>query len=445
MLRLRPWRPRNGLRIRRGGPAPRPGRQTAAPARLPRARAALLWRRPRRFGWRVDPAPQTQALTLQFGLRLNLMLNMAAATQPHPVRTVAVTSSATRAVPSFELAARDAAGRLVTLRHYLFRFGSATPASIGGPAATRSAVASSRAQAPALQWSHRLQLLLNMTTGTRQILQRIVSVAAGGTGAAAVFDPARRHHASTAPALQWSHRLQLLLNMTTGTRQILQRIAGIAARHRMLTPRRSIPARAMALAATRWFGEAARAGATTDRGGWHASRRGGGVLAETRSARRRNRPSQPSGRPRAERTPSRPAALRAATRAFSEAPRRLFGRPLGRAALTEPGRRTADQFHHETPGTQPPAPISLAWRRAPSGALAQDARAGASASMAARSSAVHAVMPAASPRDAPSALNARMPRPTGAPFDSAMMNRLTHEVIGRIEQKMRIERERRGL
>jgi hypothetical protein len=54
-------------------------------------------------------------------------------------------------------------------------------------------------------------------------------------------------------------------------------------------------------------------------------------------------------------------------------------------------------------------------------------------------------MPAASPRDAPSALNARMPRPTGAPFDSAMMNRLTHEVIGRIEQKMRIERERRGL
>lgn len=121
----------------------------------------------------------------------------------------------------------------------------------------------------------------------------------------------------------------------------------------------------------------------------------------------------------------------------------MFRWPLERATLTEPDRRTADLFHHEAIATQPLAPIMLAWRRAPSGALAQDAHAAPSASMSARTGAAHAVMPA--PRDVPSALNARMPRQAGTQLDSAMMNRLTHEVIGRIEQKMRIERERRGL
>jgi hypothetical protein len=110
-----------------------------------------------------------------------------------------------------------------------------------------------------------------------------------------------------------------------------------------------------------------------------------------------------------------------------------------RVTLTGPGRRTTDQFHHEIIATQPLAPITLAWRRAP------DGHAGPSASMAARTSAAHAVMPATSPRDVSSALNACTPRQAGTQFDSAMMNRLTHEVIGRIEQKMRIERERRGL
>jgi hypothetical protein len=321
-----------------------------------------LWRRPRRFGRRIDPAP-AQALTLQFGLHLNLTLNMAAGTHPTPERT-----------------AGDPAG---------------TPR---GLTSARSVDASPRTQAPALQFGHRLNVLLSMMTDTRQMLQQIASVLPSGTRAGAAFDSGPRYQAATR------------LNSWRDT------LRGIAAPED--TPRR--------------FAMATR---TLERALAGPARVSGGIApAESQLADRRDR-SRPFARPGARQAASWPAARRAARRPTAETRHRLFGRPAESIALIQYGRRTPEAI----------TPITLAWRRAPNGALAQDAHAAPSAGMVARTNAAHAVMPATSPRDMPSALNARMPRQAGTQFDSAMMNRLTHEVIGRIEQKMRVERERRGL
>lgn len=427
MLCVQPWRTRNGLRVRAGGLASRVARRTAAPARLPRARAALLWRRPRLLGRRIDRAPPAQAVTLQFALHLNLMLNKPAGARPVRKRIAGGPTAGARDIRDVSSVARETSPRLKLLRDYLL--GMAAPASTPRESASaRSADAPSRTQAVTLQFSHRLNALLNMMIETRQNLQRIASVLPGGTRASA-FNPGRRNQA--APPLPARRAALLGMAAPEDTPRRFFRTA----RHRVLD--RSIPARAMTPAATRWFGEAAIAG-----GGLHATRPIRVAPAETQLAHRRGYRPRPFTTPAAVQTPSRPAALRAA-RPVSETPRRVFRRPVERATLTEPGRRTPDRSHQETTGTQPLAPIMLAWRRAPNGALAQDAHAAPSASMSARTGAAHAVIPA--PRDVPSALNARMPRQAGTQLDSAMMNRLTHEVIGRIEQKMRIERERRGL
>lgn len=434
MLCVQPWRTRNGLRIRAGGLASRFAYRTAAPARLPRARAALLWRRPRRFGRHIDPAPPAQAVTLRFALHLNLMLNKPAGTRPVRERIAGGPTASTRdgsaVAPGVD---RETQPRLKLLRDYLLGMAAQASTPRESASARSAADASSRAQAVTLQFSHRLNALLNMMIETRQNLQRIASVLPGGPRAASAFNPGRRNQA--APPLTARRDALLGLAASEDTPRRFFR----SARYRVLN--RSNPAPAMALPATRWSGEVAtRPGEVALAETRLSHRRDRGVaLAETRLSNRRNRRSRPFRTRSAEQTPSWPAALGAGRPAVSETPRRVFRRPVERTTLTEPGRRKVDQSHQETIGTQPLAPITLAWRRAP------DGHAAPSASMAARTSAAHAVMPATSPRDVSSALNARMPRQAGTQFDSAMMNRLTHEVIGRIEQKMRIERERRGL
>jgi hypothetical protein len=75
MLVIRSWRVRKGLS------RPTPGRLRATPRtnggtpRLPRARAALIWRRPWRFAQASTAAPRVQRLVLDVRHRLDLLLH----------------------------------------------------------------------------------------------------------------------------------------------------------------------------------------------------------------------------------------------------------------------------------------------------------------------------------------------------------------------------------
>ena len=430
MLCLQPWGTRNGLRLRASGLAPRRARQIVMPARLPRARVALLWRRLRRFGQPVD-APRAQAVTLQFGLHLNLMLNKTGGTRSVSERIAGglPTASArdvSAADPGMD---RETAIRLTLWRDYLL--GRAAPATTPREfASSRIRLdASPRVQALTLQFSSRLSVLLNTATEARQILQRIAGVLPRGARAASAFafSPRPRDHAMTR-LNSWRDVL-----LSAAAAEGKPRRPAMAARYRVIKRDPSLPAIALALPAARWLGAAVAHARNFDR-----ARPRHALPASPRTSQ----PHEPAMvRPRAEQASSWPMAFRVGRRSASEMPRRLFRQPA--VALIAHGRRTADQFHHETIDAQSRASITLAWRRAPNGAPPHDVSIAPSSRMAARTTA-QAIMPAATLRDMPAALNARGPRQAGAQFDPAIMNRLTHELIGRIEQKMRIERERRG-
>lgn len=116
--------------------------------------------------------------------------------------------------------------------------------------------------------------------------------------------------------------------------------------------------------------------------------------------------------------------------------------PMGR-----PLRRVFRQTQQAPRVIVPPRRVELVWRKPPAG---EAARAGETMSQGMRrgapspahSASAEATGVSACVSAAPNAF--RSSQASAIQINSATMNRLTHEVIGRIEQKLRVERERRG-
>jgi hypothetical protein len=134
-------------------------------------------------------------------------------------------------------------------------------------------------------------------------------------------------------------------------------------------------------------------------------------------------------------------------RAAAKAPRLFAPAATEELAPVRPARRAFRRTQQSARPVAAPRRVDMVWRKAPRG---EATRTGETISHNVRraASAPAASMGWTAPAGPTSvSATASVPRSAGAAaiqIDPATMNRLTHEVIGRIEQRLRVERERRG-